>query len=371
MGNCSGRPRLGHELGNEERAARTAIEREYEEDLDKVAVKHPLHEHMVSNYDVDNGGPIVIIVSGVVYDCTSWMGIHPGGFSVLIKHAGQDCTDVFNRMHSRKAKALLKDLRVGKLLRWKKSIFQSFANSSSISPESVTPRVAARVVDDGRMRLRIVRIIPLCVGVIRIIFACPDRLRAELGSHVDVLHKGQARQYNPCFIEETNFSIIVKRYEGGLVSTFLHECRVGGAVTVEGPEPPKFCIVGRRYKNLVLIGQGTGIIPLYTIAKSLNADVVHFIMCFRKLENVFLSVEASELPHSVRLVYCLSKGTEADAELVPGPLFCRRLDKKVLQSLNLGEVDCAIICGLDSFIAEQRRNLPKACKIREEDINGL
>ena len=185
------------------------------------------------------------------------------------------------------------------------------------------------------------------------------------------MYKGKVRQYNPCFIEETNFSIIVKKYEGGLVSTYLHDCRVGGAVTMHGPEPPKYSIVGRRYSNIVLIGQGTGIVPLFTIAKSLSADVIHFILCFRKLENVFLSVEASELPACVRLVYCLSQGKAADAEFVPGPLFCQRLDKKIVQSLNLGAVDCAIICGLDSFVSDQRRNLLKSCKIREADIHEV
>lgn len=36
-----------------------------------------------------------VIVDGVVYDVTGWIEQHPGGPDLLLKHAGQDVTEIF------------------------------------------------------------------------------------------------------------------------------------------------------------------------------------------------------------------------------------------------------------------------------------
>lgn len=55
-----------------------------------------------------------IIIEGVVYDVTEYLSRHPGGSSILLSHAGRDCTDIFNTIHPWvNYKVILKKCAVG------------------------------------------------------------------------------------------------------------------------------------------------------------------------------------------------------------------------------------------------------------------
>ncbi|XP_022990801.1 nitrate reductase [NADH]-like [Cucurbita maxima] len=54
-----------------------------------------------------------IIVHGHVYDCTQFIKHHPGGADSILIHAGTDCTEVFDAIHSGKAKKMLENYRIG------------------------------------------------------------------------------------------------------------------------------------------------------------------------------------------------------------------------------------------------------------------
>ncbi|ADM10966.1 cytochrome B5 [Encephalitozoon intestinalis ATCC 50506] len=41
-----------------------------------------------------------IIMDGTVYDVTDFLRVHPGGAETIMKYAGKDCTDAFNKAHS-------------------------------------------------------------------------------------------------------------------------------------------------------------------------------------------------------------------------------------------------------------------------------
>ena len=41
-----------------------------------------------------------ISLNGIVYDVTEFMNFHPGGDTVIMKYAGQDCTNQFRQTHS-------------------------------------------------------------------------------------------------------------------------------------------------------------------------------------------------------------------------------------------------------------------------------
>lgn len=41
-----------------------------------------------------------IAVRGVVYDVTPFLARHPGGAAILLRHAGTDATELFNRHHA-------------------------------------------------------------------------------------------------------------------------------------------------------------------------------------------------------------------------------------------------------------------------------
>lgn len=52
---------------------------------------------------------------GVVYDATEILEEHPGGVRSILRHAGQDCTEDFD-FHSKAARGLWKDLKIGTLV---------------------------------------------------------------------------------------------------------------------------------------------------------------------------------------------------------------------------------------------------------------
>lgn len=57
-----------------------------------------------------------IAISGIVYDVGFYLDEHPGGPEQILSVAGRDATEVFDDMgHSRTAKKLLEQMRVGKL----------------------------------------------------------------------------------------------------------------------------------------------------------------------------------------------------------------------------------------------------------------
>lgn len=41
-----------------------------------------------------------VIMEGMVYDITDFLKLHPGGADTIMKYAGKDCTDAFNKAHS-------------------------------------------------------------------------------------------------------------------------------------------------------------------------------------------------------------------------------------------------------------------------------
>jgi len=57
-----------------------------------------------------------IVVDGKVYDCTSYMDLHPGGGDSILILAGQDATEDFNAIHSKKAHKMLERFLIGHVI---------------------------------------------------------------------------------------------------------------------------------------------------------------------------------------------------------------------------------------------------------------
>jgi cytochrome b involved in lipid metabolism len=57
-----------------------------------------------------------IVISGIVYNVTSWMDDHPGGDDILLENGGKDATDAFDEIgHSKDAKKQLVKYAIGRL----------------------------------------------------------------------------------------------------------------------------------------------------------------------------------------------------------------------------------------------------------------
>mmetsp|Transcript_4601 Transcript_4601/g.8039 ORF Transcript_4601/g.8039 Transcript_4601/m.8039 type:complete len:546 (+) Transcript_4601:2190-3827(+) len=56
-----------------------------------------------------------VVIAGNVYDVTKWLKLHPGGEASIMSLAGQDCTRIFNTIHSKEACAMLDKWQIGQL----------------------------------------------------------------------------------------------------------------------------------------------------------------------------------------------------------------------------------------------------------------
>ncbi|KAM0672351.1 cytochrome B5 [Ordospora colligata] len=41
-----------------------------------------------------------MVMEGIVYDVTEFIAVHPGGARTMMKYAGKDCTQAFNKAHA-------------------------------------------------------------------------------------------------------------------------------------------------------------------------------------------------------------------------------------------------------------------------------
>jgi cytochrome b involved in lipid metabolism len=98
-------------LNQEEREHREQLIREEEEVAGSIHRHDPLSYTFVSS-SLEKG-LLLLRIDDVVYDATLFAGVHPGGRYPLVKHAGKECGEIFNRIHSRKAKMLLQNYRLG------------------------------------------------------------------------------------------------------------------------------------------------------------------------------------------------------------------------------------------------------------------
>jgi ring-1,2-phenylacetyl-CoA epoxidase subunit PaaE len=159
-------------------------------------------------------------------------------------------------------------------------------------------------------------------------------------------------------------AITVKRVEGGLVSNYLadhaHEIKEW---EIEGPlgifTADATCT---DKEQVLLIGGGSGITPLFSIAKSLlhrSAVKVNIVYASRMQENTlffeeFASLEAA-FPERLQVYYAFSRhdrDREAGCRLYINERLNRLLLKKVIRSLAGEEVQQAewFVCGPEGLI---------------------
>lgn len=74
-----------------------------------ICMLDPVCLYSVSDY------VLVIIIDGIVYDCTEFIKIHPGGFQFIDSFAGSECSWQFWRFHGKaEMEKFGKPLRVGR-----------------------------------------------------------------------------------------------------------------------------------------------------------------------------------------------------------------------------------------------------------------
>ena len=109
----------------------------------------------------------------------------------------------------------------------------------------------------------------LGAGVMRLRLAAPDAFEYRPGQFVNLEHPdGQTRSYSLASTgEEAFLELHVRNLPGGLMSPWLHAREVGDAMKMRGPFGECFYLNEDLNQPLLLVGAGTGLAPLYGIAR--------------------------------------------------------------------------------------------------------
>lgn len=109
--------------------------------------------------------------------------------------------------------------------------------------------------------------------------------------------------------------LIIKKYNGGPMSTHLHDMVPGQRLDFKGPLP-KYPWTANKHDHVALIAGGTGITPMYQIARAIFSnpdDKTKVTLVFGNIseEDILLKDKFSELentyPQRFRAFYVLDK----------------------------------------------------------------
>jgi len=269
----------------------------------------------------NNSDSAWIIVNGHVYDCTHYLKDHPGGVDSILINAGTDCTEEFEAIHSDKAKKMLDEYLIGKLVTTDTSvnnvedtnkviITQMQNNVALINPrEKISCKLVSKISISHNVR------------IFRFALPCEDQLLGlPVGKHLflcdTIEEKLCMRAFTPTSSvdEKGYFELLVKIYfkgvhpkfpSGGLMSQHLDSLPIGSTLDIKGPlghieytGRGNFMVHGKHKfaKRLAMLAGGTGITPIYQVVQAILKDPedqteMHVVYANRSEDDILLREE--------------------------------------------------------------------------------
>lgn len=320
----------------------------------------------------ENRSRLLLVLFGGVYDVTHFGSEHPGGYRVLENNNGKECGHSFMRIHSLKAKKSVRQYYVGQ-------IEGTIPAESPLTAVAVTtaqrPKFSVLHARLQSTRILSLRELPGSPPVRIMTLSCPSPLHLLPGGHIRIYSNvatEESKPYTPYSMESTSFQLCVRCYPKGRTSSYLFSLREGSEVLYDGPYNPawlassdpnlKDSSLPEEEKHVLLLAGGTGISPLYTIAKNLlavQAANVTLVAAVRTVHEVLLVEELEDLTSqyhstSCRLSVCiaLSQGLPSDTVPWAAQTSVGRLDVKQLERLRKlfpATTLAAVLCGPPAF----------------------
>jgi nitrate reductase (NAD(P)H) len=227
-----------------------------------------------------------IIVNNKVYDCTSYLDLHPGGADSIIINAGGDATEDFVAIHSTKATKMLEKFYIGDLDL--SSIKQG--EDSEVELVSKTGRPLALNPKKKRaFKLQAKTVLSRDSFMLDFALPSPEHvLGLPTGKHIflsnEVNGETVMRRYTPITSDHDigHVQFVIKAYypcerfpAGGKFSQHLDALKIGDTVDMRGPVGEfeylgngKYLIDGHEHFSSCfnMMAGGTGITPVMQIA---------------------------------------------------------------------------------------------------------
>ena len=260
-------------------------------DAPKAAAKNAKTYTMAEVRKHNKESDVWIVVADKVYDCTPYLKEHPGGAESIMLNAGDDSTEDFEAIHSKRAWGILDKYYIGDLAPGGAEEGRAAtapppeADGKVLSPQKwVSLKLASRTDESHDTRL--------------FTFALPresDVLGLPCGAHFLTRMRGAngkavIRAYTPVSNDKLKGSVelLIKVYpptdafpEGGKMSQLFDGLKVGDTVEFKGPVgelhyhgKSEFTIHGARktFTKVNFVAGGTGITPVYQLLKEAHED---------------------------------------------------------------------------------------------------
>lgn len=143
---------------------------------------------------------------------------------------------------------------------------------------------------------------PLNDNIIRLRLLCPAPFTYRAGQFVNVHHGDWVRSYSLASVpgQDDFLELHVQRVSNGRMSGWLHDaCIVGDPVHLQGPLGDCYYTAERQDQPLLLIGTGSGLAPLWGIARDAlrqgHRGPIHLFHGGRQADDLYLTHELRAL----------------------------------------------------------------------------
>jgi NAD(P)H-flavin reductase/ferredoxin len=158
--------------------------------------------------------------------------------------------------------------------------------------DEVRHRVAARVVEKEFLN----------ADIFRLRLACDEPFEYFPGQFIRLYHPdGLVRSYSLASIPEDKIlELHIRHLPNGKMTTWLkQQINAGDNVEIEGPSGDCFYLAGNEHQNLLMIGTGTGLAPLFGIIRDAlqkgHQGPIHLYHGSHQPEGLYLESELKKL----------------------------------------------------------------------------
>jgi NAD(P)H-flavin reductase len=348
------------------------------------------------------------IVGNSVYDITTYLNDHPGGYDLLFRNAGKDSTKDFEAMfHSMKARKILQKYHVGELdtnhahsvTSLTPNYLTRFSSNNNLStgypqrsnlivstpkpslPFSQQTRVMCNtlktpiptlsvstneateepVMNEKKFKkFKLIQVKNLTHDTKIYVFELPNgrRLNLQPGKHLQVCVVAKqednkpperiVRKYTPITDKEEYLELLIKCYEKGIVSKHIAAMQVGENLFMRGPFG-SFEYTSNKFKKLGMIAAGTGITPMYQIMRSVyenpqDETEIKLLFANRTEDDILLKKELDMFISEKISVTYLLSKPKSHVEHVG------HINERLISDYSyMGPDSMMLICGPDGF----------------------
>ncbi|KAI0296348.1 ferredoxin reductase-like C-terminal NADP-linked domain-containing protein [Multifurca ochricompacta] len=153
---------------------------------------------------------------------------------------------------------------------------------------------------------------------------------------------------------EGELVLLIKKYENGVISKYVHErLKPGDTLAIKGPIP-KFPYKANEFEHVALIGGGSGITPLYQLLSHALKDPTNqtrFTLLYANVSEADillrdeLSVLEREHPDRLRVVHTLDQPSSSTGWTGAVGYVSRELVKTHVPPADLGDKIKVLVCG--------------------------